>query len=101
EEWKFRRSNYANISTTLIDRLMAVASKTGGRAAKACGAGGGGCVVFMVREGAKERVAQALRMNGGTVLPCRVNPTGLRVEDDADAASMLHVPVAGGNLGRW
>ena len=94
EEWKFRRSNYANISTPLIDRLMAVATKTGGRAAKACGAGGGGCVVLMVREGAKERVAQALRMNGGTVLPCRVTPTGLKVEEES-CASLLPVAAAG------
>ena len=61
EEWKFRRSNNANISTPLIDKLITVASKAGGRAAKVCGAGGGGCVVFMVKDGAKERVAQALR----------------------------------------
>jgi len=88
EEWKFRRSNYANISTPLIDRLISVAAKTGGRAAKACGAGGGGCVVFMVREGAKERVAQALRMNGGTVLPCRVANKGLSVEQEVATCTM-------------
>jgi D-glycero-alpha-D-manno-heptose-7-phosphate kinase len=80
EEWKFRRSNYANISSPLIDRLITVASKAGGRAAKVCGAGGGGCVVFMVKEGAKERVAQAIRMNGGQVLNCNVSHHGLIVE---------------------
>jgi D-glycero-alpha-D-manno-heptose-7-phosphate kinase len=78
EEWKFRRSNCASISTPLIDRLMMVAGKTGGRAAKVCGAGGGGCVIFMVKEGAKERVSQAIRMNGGYVLPCSVTNSGLR-----------------------
>jgi len=80
EEWKFRRSNYENISTPLIDRLINVAAKAGGRAAKVCGAGGGGCVVFMVKDGAKERVAQALRLNGGHVLNCNVAQTGLVVE---------------------
>lgn len=79
EEWKFRRSNYAKISTPLIDKLVAVASKSGGRAAKVCGAGGGGCVIFMVKDGAKERVSQALRVNGGQVLPCRVVDEGLNV----------------------
>lgn len=77
EEWKLRRSNYSGISTALIDRLIAVAAKTGGRAAKVCGAGGGGCVIFMVKDGAKERVAEALKVNGGHVLPCRVAPDGL------------------------
>jgi D-glycero-alpha-D-manno-heptose-7-phosphate kinase len=80
EEWKFRRSNYANISTPLIDRLITVASKAGGRAAKVCGAGGGGCLILMVKDGAKERVAQAIRMNGGQVLNCNVAQTGLVVE---------------------
>jgi len=80
EEWKFRRSNYANISTPLIDKLINVAAKAGGRAAKVCGAGGGGCVVFMVKDGAKERVAQALRLNGGQVLNCNVAHNGLLVE---------------------
>ena len=80
EEWKLRRANYEGISTPLIDRLIAVASKSGGRAAKVCGAGGGGCVVFMVKEGARERVADALRLNGGQVLPCRVATEGLVVK---------------------
>ena len=77
EEWKFRRSNYARISTPLIDRLVAVAAKNGGRAAKVCGAGGGGCVVFMVQREAKERVAEALRQAGARLLPFRVARDGL------------------------
>jgi D-glycero-alpha-D-manno-heptose-7-phosphate kinase len=79
EEWKFRKSNYKRISTTLIDRLVAVASRHGGRAAKVCGAGGGGCVVFMVREDARQRVAEALRQQGARLLPYRVARDGLVV----------------------
>jgi len=80
EEWKLRRSNHDGISTPLIDRLIAVAAKTGGRAAKVCGAGGGGCVIFMVKDGARERVVEALKINGGEVLPCRVSADGLTVK---------------------
>jgi D-glycero-alpha-D-manno-heptose-7-phosphate kinase len=80
EEWKLRRSNYDQISTPLIDRLVTVAAKTGGRAAKVCGAGGGGCVLFMVKDGARERVIEALRINGGEVLPCKVSSEGLSVK---------------------
>ncbi|HWR13809.1 MAG TPA: hypothetical protein VN577_03215 [Terriglobales bacterium] len=83
EEWKLRRSNYDGISTPLIDRLVAVASKSGGRAAKVCGAGGGGCVLFMVKDGAKDRVIEALRINGGEVLPCKMSPEGLVVKTQA------------------
>ena len=80
EEWKLRRSNHDGISTPLIDRLVAVAAKTGGRAAKVCGAGGGGCVLFMVKDGARERVVEALRINGGEVLPCKMAAEGLTVK---------------------
>jgi D-glycero-alpha-D-manno-heptose-7-phosphate kinase len=77
EEWKVRSANYPGISTPLIDHLMATARKHGGRAAKVCGAGGGGCVIFMVQDGAKEQVAAALKAEGGQVLPCTVARQGL------------------------
>ena len=79
EEWKLRRANYRGISTPLIDKLMQAAQRNGGRAAKVCGAGGGGCVVFMVHEDAKERVAQALKKAGATLLPFRVATEGVVV----------------------
>ncbi len=79
EEWKLRRANYKGISTPLIDQLVSTARRHGGRAAKVCGAGGGGCVVFMVHEDAKERVAQMLEANGAQLLPFRVMEEGLVV----------------------
>ncbi len=48
--------------------------------AKVCGAGGGGCVVFLVDPDAKVRVAQAIGENGAQVLPLRVAMEGVRVE---------------------
>ena len=80
EEWKLRRTNAPGITTPLIDRLIAVARKSGGRAAKVCGAGGGGCVLMMVEEGAKEAVASAVGRAGGHIMPLRVAREGLRVE---------------------
>jgi D-glycero-alpha-D-manno-heptose-7-phosphate kinase len=78
-EWKLRKTNAPGISTPLIERLIAAALKNGGLAAKVCGAGGGGCVVFLVEPEAKERVAAALRESGGQVLACRVSKDGLTV----------------------
>jgi len=78
EEWKLRRSNAPGITTPLIDKLISVAGKHGGRAAKVCGAGGGGCVIFLVEKGAASRVATAIGDNGGRVLPLQVARDGLR-----------------------
>lgn len=79
EEWKLRRTNARGISTPLIEKLMKAAGKKGGKAAKVCGAGGGGCVVFLVEKGTRERVAAAISDHGGQVLPLQVARKGLRV----------------------
>ena len=78
-EWKLRKTNAPGITTPLIDNLMAVANKNGGLAAKVCGAGGGGCVVFMVEPGAKPRVGEAIRASGGQILAFRVARAGLEI----------------------
>lgn len=79
EEWKLRRTNAPGITTPLIDKLISVAARHGGQAAKACGAGGGGCVIFLVEKGAASRVATAIGENGGRVLPLQVARDGLQI----------------------
>jgi len=79
EEWKLRRTNAPGITTPFIDRLIEVARRNGGSAAKVCGAGGGGCVIFMAEPGSRDRVANALRAAKATVLPFRVAREGLSV----------------------
>src|SRR5215468_8574612 len=83
EEWKLRRTNAPGITTPLIDKLIAVAKRKGGLAAKVCGAGGGGCFVVMVREGTHDIVADAIRKHRGQVLPFRVNPDGVTIVSGA------------------
>src|SRR5271166_4277883 len=80
-EWKLRRTNAPGIATPLIDKLIAAARKQGARAAKVCGAGGGGCVIALVEEGSRERVQQAIRKNGGQPLDFRVARHGLRFHE--------------------
>src|SRR5215471_1379405 len=60
EEWSNRKKNAPGITTPLIDRLVEVTRRAGSVGAKVCGAGGGGCVFFLVERGAKERVAAAI-----------------------------------------
>lgn len=79
EEWKLRRTNIPGITTPLIDKLIAAAAKNGGVAAKVCGAGGGGCVIFMVEEGTASRVATAIGSHGGQVLPLQIARAGVRL----------------------
>ncbi len=79
EEWAHRRRNAPGISTPFIDHLIQVARRHGARAAKVCGAGGGGCVLFFTADGARRRVETALAREGGRVLNVRVATRGLTV----------------------
>jgi D-glycero-alpha-D-manno-heptose-7-phosphate kinase len=79
EEWKLRKTNAPKISTPMIEKLIAVAMRQGAVAAKVCGAGGGGCVVFLTEPENREHVSAALRSYGGQVLPATVARDGLTV----------------------
>lgn len=83
EEWKLRRTNAPGISTPLIEKLITVALRNGAVAAKVCGAGGGGCVVFLAEPESQERVKQTLQSYGGHVLSASVAREGLIVTGKA------------------
>jgi len=78
EEWTYRRRNIPAITTPLIDRLIAIARRAGSAGAKVCGAGGGGCVVFLVEPDRKDKVTAALRAAGAEVLKAQVAPRGVQ-----------------------
>lgn len=80
EEWANRKKNAPGISTPLIDRLVKVTRRAGAVGAKVCGAGGGGCVIFLVERGAGSLVAAAIAREGATVLPAVVAPRGVEVK---------------------
>ncbi len=79
EEWTARRKNAPGIATPFIDRLISAARRAGATGAKACGAGGGGCVVFLVEPDAKAKVARVVEAAGAAVLETKVARRGVRV----------------------
>ena len=83
QEWEHRRKNIPGISTDLIDRLVKVSRRAGAMAGKVCGAGGGGCVIFLVEPEAKQRVEAVIAEAGAEVLAVRVAEQGVRVRAQA------------------
>jgi D-glycero-alpha-D-manno-heptose-7-phosphate kinase len=79
EEWSHRKKNAPGITTPLIDRMIDATRRKGALAAKVCGAGGGGCVLFLVQPDARERVASLIEKEGATVLPVKVARKGVQV----------------------
>jgi D-glycero-alpha-D-manno-heptose-7-phosphate kinase len=45
---------------------------------KTCGAGGGGCILFLAKEGRRRAVESACRRLGGQLMPMRVDRLGVR-----------------------
>ncbi len=84
EEWKLRRTNAPAISTPMIDQLIAIARRNGATGAKVCGAGGGGCVLFMTEPDARLRVEQKLAEAGAQILPFAVARRGVSVGREPD-----------------
>jgi len=78
-EWKNRKRNFKGISTPKIDRMIEGTKKHGTLAAKVCGAGGGGCVVFLVKSGTKPAVESELVRLGGEIINFAVSRTGLEI----------------------
>jgi D-glycero-alpha-D-manno-heptose-7-phosphate kinase len=85
EEWENRKRLAPGVTTPAIDGLVALARREGARAAKVCGAGGGGCVMFLTAPDGAGRVKDTLRHAGARVLDYRIETEGLRmVEERAD-----------------
>ncbi len=79
-EWEARRKLAPVVSTPTIERAIAAAVAAGAWGGKACGAGGGGCVVFLAPAEATDGVRRALSGLGeGSIVPVRVVEEGLRV----------------------
>lgn len=77
DEWTLRRTNAPGIATPLMEKLIDVSLRHGGRAAKVCGAGGGGCVIVLIEKGTRHQVEAAIRDHGGQPLDFRVARAGV------------------------
>ena len=80
EEWVARRRLAPVVSTPSIEAAIEAARRAGAWAGKACGAGGGGCVVFLAPATCRDDVIEALAGLGrGSVLEVAVENRGLVV----------------------
>ncbi|MBI4892546.1 MAG: GHMP kinase [Acidobacteria bacterium] len=79
-EWDHRRTNAPGITTEFIDHLVRVSRTAGAKAAKVCGAGGGGCVVFLCAPESQEKLASILGKEGAQVLDVKVAPKGVTLK---------------------
>jgi D-glycero-alpha-D-manno-heptose-7-phosphate kinase len=80
-EWSFRKRLSPRVSTPLLEEAQRRATEAGAWGAKACGAGGGGVMVVLGPDAARERIVAALRsIPGGAIFPASPELQGARAE---------------------
>ncbi len=75
--WECQKRLYPGIATDQIDALADVGRQNGALGMKACGAGGGGCLVFVARDGHEAQLAAALADAGAQPLRYDIAERGL------------------------
>lgn len=78
-EWENRKRLAPGVTTPAIDALIARAMAAGAKAAKVCGAGGGGCLFCLAEPADAAAVRDALGAGGAQMLDFHIETTGLAV----------------------
>lgn len=81
QEWKNRKKLSPKVSNKKIEDLMQEAQMGGAIGGKVCGAGGGGCLVFICRDGKKKEVENHLIKAGGKILPFQICFQGVHSQE--------------------
>ena len=82
ENWSCQQALHPSVTTADLDRLLATAFRNGAAAAKACGAGGGGCVLILAEPDQEHRVRRAVeQIPGMTILPVIFQSAGLTIAE--------------------
>lgn len=79
-EWAERRALAPGITTAVLDQTLAEAEALGAYGGKACGAGGGGCLVFLVPPERRKVIGERMAARGLQVLPAAPSAEPLRID---------------------
>ncbi|MDQ3283378.1 MAG: hypothetical protein M3Q69_18415 [Acidobacteriota bacterium] len=85
KEWEHRKALIDGNSTPEIDAAIDAANAAGAWGGKVCGAGGGGCIVFLFPPERREAIVKALANVPGRVLDVAPVPHGMTVDRERDA----------------
>ncbi len=83
QNWKHQKALDPSITNPQIESLFTQATAAGALGGKACGAGGGGCLLFCTAPGRQTAVSDALAEAGARVIPFQFDFTGLQVVKEA------------------
>ena len=79
ENWRYQKQLHPSVTSERIEHLFEIAERYGSMGGKACGAGGGGCLVFYCAQDRQNSVAEALLAVGAPSIPFSFDFKGLLV----------------------
>lgn len=79
QNWECQKKLDSSVTNPQIEELFEEAFKYGAVSGKACGAGGGGCVLFYTEPNRRSNVENRVRQLGSRVIPFRFEFDGLQV----------------------
>lgn len=79
ENWHCQRALHPSVTNAEVDALFEVAAEHGALGGKACGAGGGGCLVFFAAADAERGLRDALAAAGTQIIDFNIDHGGLQV----------------------
>ena len=71
ENWRYQKQLHPSVTSERVEHLFEIAERNGSIGGKACGAGGGGCLVFCCPQDRRNTVAEAFMAVGAP--PIRFN----------------------------
>ncbi len=84
--WESQKALDPSITNPQIEDLFERAEAAGSVGGKACGAGGGGCLLFFAAPGRQPAVAEALAQAGTRIIPFQFDFEGLQVTKEQRTA---------------
>jgi D-glycero-alpha-D-manno-heptose-7-phosphate kinase len=78
--WQAQKRLHQRVQSGEMEKYFRAAEEVGVLGGKACGAGGGGTLMFLVQEGKDEALGSALRQVGGEIIEAKLDFSGLTVE---------------------
>ena len=79
EAWKVKRGLSSTVTNKEIDELYQYGVKNGAIGGKILGAGGGGFLLFICKEGEKDNLVKKLNSKDKSVVPFKLSKTGTKI----------------------
>lgn len=82
ENWSQQKALHPSVTNPGLDAIIDLAGRHGAIGGKACGAGGGGCVIFLAAPGAQAGLRRALHEYGVSIIDFAFDTYGVYLSKD-------------------